>query len=166
MYISQLIRYARACSAYGNCKLHTNKLLLLQAFQQSRLMAAFRKYKYRGRYNDLVCPYNLSLRQMLSDMFQDNCLAVLYTEIYYRLLRLPDAWRQLASQRVWPVNRGWLLLLGTWSLLWYIQGSVFAICNKNKYILCAITMKKPYQNAELVKCPKVSSALICNTCTN
>jgi hypothetical protein len=27
---------------------------------------------------------------------------------------------------VWPVNKGCLLLLGIWSYLWYIQGSVYA----------------------------------------
>ena len=32
--------------------------------------------KFYGRYNDLVCPYDLSLSQVLYDMFQDNCKAV------------------------------------------------------------------------------------------
>jgi hypothetical protein len=31
---------------------------------------AFRKFY--GRYNDLICPYNLSLGHMLSDMFYTN----------------------------------------------------------------------------------------------
>jgi hypothetical protein len=34
------------------------------------LQAALRK-SY-GRYNDLICPYNLSLGHMLSDMFHTN----------------------------------------------------------------------------------------------
>jgi hypothetical protein len=33
---------------------------------------------------------------------------------------------ELGSQRVWSINRGCLLLLGTWSHLWYIQRSVLA----------------------------------------
>ena len=53
---------------------------LLQRFQQSRLKAAFRKFY--GRYNDQDCPLNLSLGQMLSDMFQDNLR--FYTRILNR----------------------------------------------------------------------------------
>jgi hypothetical protein len=45
----------------------TNKLMA-QGFQLSRLQAAFRKFY--GRYNDLICPYNLSLGHMLCDVFQ------------------------------------------------------------------------------------------------
>ena len=71
----QLIRYARACSAYDHFlnrgKLLTDKLLLLQGFQQSRLKAAFRKLY--GRYNNLVYQYDLSLSQMLSDVFHSHC---------------------------------------------------------------------------------------------
>jgi hypothetical protein len=47
----------------------TNKLMS-QGFQLARLHAAFRKFY--GRYNDLVCPYNLSLGHMLSDVFHTN----------------------------------------------------------------------------------------------
>jgi hypothetical protein len=71
VYISQLIRYARACSTYDQFlvrgSLMTNKLM----FQLSRLQAAFRKFY--GRYNDLIYPCNLSLGHMLSDMFHTNC---------------------------------------------------------------------------------------------
>jgi hypothetical protein len=46
VYISQLIRYARACSTYdqflSRSRLLTDKLML-QGFLQSRLMSAFRK---------------------------------------------------------------------------------------------------------------------------
>jgi hypothetical protein len=69
VYISQLIRYARACSTYDQFlvrgSLLTNKLMS-QEFQLSRLQAAFRKFY--SRYNDLIFPYNLSL----SDMFHIN----------------------------------------------------------------------------------------------
>jgi hypothetical protein len=55
LYISQLIRYARACYTYDQFlsrgRLLTNKLLL-QGFLQSRLMSAFRKFYHR--YNDLI----------------------------------------------------------------------------------------------------------------
>ena len=74
VYISQLIRYARACSAYGQfvnrSRLLTNKLIL-QEFGISRLKTAFRKFF--ARYNKLFDRYNLSLGQMLSDVFHTNC---------------------------------------------------------------------------------------------
>ena len=50
-----------------------------QGFQLSRLQAAFRKFI--GRYNDLICPYNLSLGHMLSDVFHTHRKDVLYTLI-------------------------------------------------------------------------------------
>jgi hypothetical protein len=50
VYISQIIRYARACSTYGQVlvrgSLLTNKLMS-QGFQQSRFQAAFLKF-YRS----------------------------------------------------------------------------------------------------------------------
>ena len=74
-YVSQRIRYARACSAYDQFlirgKLLTDKLLLLQGFQQSRLKAAF--LKFYGRYKNLVYQFDLPLSQMLSDVFHNHC---------------------------------------------------------------------------------------------
>jgi hypothetical protein len=73
VYISQLIRYARACSAYDQFLLRGNlltKKLMSQWFQMSRLQAVFRKFY--GRYNVLIYSYNLSLGHKLSDMFHNN----------------------------------------------------------------------------------------------
>jgi hypothetical protein len=68
------VRYARACWTYNQFlirdSLLTNKLMS-QGFLQPRLQAAFRKFY--GRYNDLVCQYDLPLGQMLSDVFHTNC---------------------------------------------------------------------------------------------
>jgi hypothetical protein len=70
VYISQLIRYARACSTYYHLSIRvillTNKLIP-QGFLQSRLRTAFLRFK------DLVYPYNLPLGHILSDMFHTNC---------------------------------------------------------------------------------------------
>ena len=55
VYVSQLIRYAIACSTYEQFimrgKLLTNKLLK-QEYQELRLKSSLRKFY--GRYNDLV----------------------------------------------------------------------------------------------------------------
>ena len=70
VYVSQLIRYARACSTYEQFimrgKLLTNKLLK-QEYQELRLKSSLRKFY--GRYNDLISIYNISLSQMLTDVF-------------------------------------------------------------------------------------------------
>jgi hypothetical protein len=73
VYILQLIWYARACSTYDQFLFRGNLLtdkLMSQGFQLHRLQAAF--CKFDGRYNDLICPYNLSVCHMLSDMFHTN----------------------------------------------------------------------------------------------
>ena len=70
VYISQLIRYARACFEYEDFskrgRLLTNKLML-QGYNESRLKSSYRKFY--GRYNDLVCDYKLPLAHMLDDLF-------------------------------------------------------------------------------------------------
>ena len=74
VYISQLIRYARACYAYEDFlkrgQLLTKKLML-QGYNESRLKSSFRKFY--GRYNDLVCEYKLSLSHILTDLFHTLC---------------------------------------------------------------------------------------------
>ena len=70
VYISQLIRYAWACSTYNQFLIRggllTNKLM-----SKSRLQTAFSKFY--SRYNDLNCQYNNHLGQiMLSDVFHTN----------------------------------------------------------------------------------------------
>ena len=65
---------SRACFAYEDFskrgRLLTNKLML-QGYNESRLKSSFRKFY--GRYNDLVCGYNLSLAHMLNDLFHTIC---------------------------------------------------------------------------------------------
>jgi hypothetical protein len=65
-----LIRYTRACSTYDQFlirgSLRTN-MLISQGLRQSHLQATF--FQFYDRYIDLVCQYNLSLGQMLSDVF-------------------------------------------------------------------------------------------------
>ena len=47
------------------------RALTLQGYNESRLKSSFRKFY--GRYNDLVCGYNLSLTHMLNDLFHTIC---------------------------------------------------------------------------------------------
>ena len=69
-YISQLIRYSRACGSYQGF-LHREMLLtrklLNQWFFLVKLKSSHRKYY--GRHHDLIDHYGISVSQMTTDMF-------------------------------------------------------------------------------------------------
>ena len=69
VFISQLIRYARACSSYDCFILRTRRLsskLLKQGYLVERLKSSFRKFY--GRYGDLIEQYGVTLSRMLNDI--------------------------------------------------------------------------------------------------
>ena len=69
VFISQLIRYARACSSYECFILRTTRLsskLLKQGCLAERLKSSF--MKFCGRYGDLIQQYEVSLSRMLNDI--------------------------------------------------------------------------------------------------
>ena len=69
VFISQLIRYARACSSYECFILRAARLsskLLRQGYVMERLKSSLRKFY--GRYGDLIKHYDVSLSQMLNDI--------------------------------------------------------------------------------------------------
>ena len=69
MFISQLIRYAWACSSYECFILRAMRLsskLLRQGYLAERLKSSFRKFY--GRYGDLIKQYEVSLSRMLNDI--------------------------------------------------------------------------------------------------
>ena len=69
VFISQLIRYARACSSYECFILRAVRLsskLLRQGYVMERLKSSLRKFY--GRYGDLIKHYEVSLSQMLNDI--------------------------------------------------------------------------------------------------
>jgi hypothetical protein len=74
VYISQLIRYARACFAYEDFSKRGKllaKKLMLQGCRESHLKSSFREFY--GRYGDLVCDCRLSLAHVLDDLFHTVC---------------------------------------------------------------------------------------------
>ena len=67
--ISELIRYARACSSYEWFILRAARLssnLLGQRYVRERLKSSLRKFY--GRYGDLIKHYEVPLSQMLHDI--------------------------------------------------------------------------------------------------
>ena len=69
VFISQLIRYARACSSYECFILRVMRLsskLLKQGYLAECLKSSFRKFY--GRYEDLIQQYEVSLSRMLNDI--------------------------------------------------------------------------------------------------
>ena len=73
VFISQLIRYAWACSSYDCFILVARRLsskLLKQGYLVERLKSSFRKFN--GRYGDLTQQYEVSLSRMLNDILTSS----------------------------------------------------------------------------------------------
>ena len=73
VFISQLIRYARACSSYEYFILRAMRLsngLLGQGYVRERLISSLGKFY--DRYGDLAGQYGVPLRRMLHDILEDG----------------------------------------------------------------------------------------------
>ena len=73
VFISQSIRYARACSSYECFILRAMRLsnkLLGQGYVTERLKSSLRKFY--GRYGDLTKQYDVPLSRMLHDIMDDD----------------------------------------------------------------------------------------------
>ena len=73
VFISQLIRYARASSSYECFILRARRLankLLIQGYQAERLKSSFKKFY--GRYGDLVKHYDVSLTRILDSILKHD----------------------------------------------------------------------------------------------
>ena len=71
VYISQLIRYSRACISYQDFRdrgLLLTRKLLNQGFLMVKLQSSLRKFY--GRHHDLVDRYGISVTQMTTDLFR------------------------------------------------------------------------------------------------
>ena len=69
VFISQFIRYARACSSYECFILRAARLsskLLVQGYVMEHLQSSLRKFY--GQYGDLIKHYEVSPSQMLHDI--------------------------------------------------------------------------------------------------
>ena len=94
VFISQLIRNARACSSYDCFILRTRRIsskLLKQGYLVERLKSSFRKFY--GRYGDLIEQYGVTLSRMLND-----------------ILTLDQQWLPYRSDfppTSWPLYRAW-----------------------------------------------------------
>ena len=126
VFISQLIRYARACSSYECFILRAARLsskLLGQGYVMERLKSSLRKFY--GRYGDLIKHYEVSLSQMLHDILgHDRIQWLPFDQTLHQFTNLLPNWTLLpiltllqnfggfhrTLQRVRLANRGRLLL--------------------------------------------------------
>jgi hypothetical protein len=70
VYISQLIRYSKACGSYQDFLdrgLLLTRKLLNQGFLMAKLKSSLRKFY--SRHHNLVDRYGISVSQMTTDMF-------------------------------------------------------------------------------------------------
>ena len=73
VYISQLIRYARACSNYSDFlkrHLHLRNRLLDQGYIKIRLIRSLKKFIFRYQY--LIEIYSVSAEKIISDAFSNS----------------------------------------------------------------------------------------------
>ena len=66
VYISQLIRYSRACISYHDFL--NRRLQLTRKLLNQELKSSLRKFY--GHHHELVDRYDISVSQMIADMFQ------------------------------------------------------------------------------------------------
>ena len=95
IFISQLIRYARACSSYECFILRARRLsskLRKQGYLVRRLKSSFRKFN--GRYGDLIQQYEVSLSQMLNDILtlEQHGAFAMGVACQQDTLTVPDTW--------------------------------------------------------------------------
>ena len=115
VFISQLIRYAWACSSYGCFILRATRLSnkpLEQGYVKERLKSSLRKFY--GRYGDLIKQYEVSLTQMLNDILWPDHLQWKppTDQTLYRTRPFTKFWVVSIEhlRRVWHADRGRLFL--------------------------------------------------------
>ena len=102
VFISQLIRYARASSSYECFILRAVRLsnkLLGQGYVKERLRSSLRKFY--GRYGGLIKQYEVPLSRMLHDILDDDHLQWHPPLIRHYTNFWPHYWS-------WPYYRIWL----------------------------------------------------------
>ena len=99
VFISQLIRYARASSSYECFILRLSNKLLGQGYVKERLRSSLRKFY--GRYGDLIKQYGVPISRMLHDILDDGHLQWHPPLIRHYTNFWPYYWS-------WPYYRIWL----------------------------------------------------------
>ena len=107
VFISQLIRYARAYSSYECFILSAARLsfkLLGQGYVMERLKSSLRKFY--GRYGDLFKHYEVPLSQMLHDILgHDHIQCHLFWSDITPIWDLRTYYRTGLYYRFWPYNQ-------------------------------------------------------------
>ena len=110
VFISQIIRYARASSSYECFILRAVRLsnkLLGQRYVKERLRSP--KRKFYGRYGDLIKQYEVPLSRMLHDILDDDHICTVTPSIdqaLHQFLTLLQIWTLLPILTFYPIARG------------------------------------------------------------
>ena len=86
VYISQLIRFARACSKiedFNSRNLHLTSKLLKQGYRYHKLCKEFAKF--HRKYKDLISKYSSSLKSLIQDGI---CMPEFYGDVVYKLRKI------------------------------------------------------------------------------
>ena len=101
VFISQLIRYVRACSSYDSYlkAVRLSSKLLGQGFVMERLKSPFRKFY--GRYGDFIKHYQVSLSQMLHGILGHDYIQW-HPQLIKHYTNLRTYYRTGPYYRFWP----------------------------------------------------------------
>ena len=86
VYISQLIRFDRACSnvdVFNNRNLFLTAKLLKQGYRYHKIRKAFSKFYYR--HSELIVKYNIGLKTLLQQGISEP---ILYGDLVYKFKRI------------------------------------------------------------------------------
>jgi hypothetical protein len=126
IYLSQLIQYAMACSAFDPFWVGVDYWQTSWCYRDLRSLVWCQRF-----ISSMTVTMVYSI--IINSHWAIRCLTFFHTNSYTVLVTLTltadkSAFiiMELGYGGVWPVGRGCLLLLGTWSHLRYVLGSVLA----------------------------------------
>ena len=131
VFISQLIRYVRACRSYERFILRTTRLspkLLGQGYVMKRLKSSIRKFY--GRYGDLIKHYEISLSQMLHDILGHDHIQW-HPQSIRHYTNLRTYYRTGLYYRFWPYHQ---ILEISWSCPICDSHQFFGLCWDHSFL--------------------------------
>ena len=127
VYISQLIRYSRACGSYQDFLdrvLLLTRKLLNQGFLLVRLKSSLGKFY--GRHHDLVDRYGISVSQMTTDMFHFPVLSSFMTS--HRICNQINTMGVTSGAPEFTSGFQWGLCYSIFSFICMFCRSLFVLC--------------------------------------
>jgi len=140
VYISQLIRYSRACASYQDFidrGLQLTRKLLSQGFLREKLQSSLRMFF--GRHHDLVDRYEISISQITMDIFRLSWIKIRsYTYCDQHRLWLYPGFDYWVTRWVPLVEQELLTLPEHLNSPWFLYGSCYSSFSFQCSVVCSM----------------------------